>query len=153
MNAKKIAAAGITLITLQYLLINELSNAFILPELAVVLLVINYRYLDKEKLLGLAIIFGYYSEVLGALVKGQYLLAYLAVFIFLIATKRLKTNTTLLKNGMMAVLSLAIFHFCVAMVANPVDWTIVLSIIILQGLTIWPMLIINDRAQAFWRPR
>lgn len=153
MKLRPLTAVALVLVLLQYLAFSESAHAFAIPELGIFMLILGHRYLNFAELLSLALLLGYFSEIIGAVEQGSLLIAYLITAIGLNNLERIDLSSRLLDNLSSLVGGLILFHGSLAIIASPVLWREWIAVVTAQIIVGGMLMIVNIWMQRVWQPR
>lgn len=152
MKIRPLILLGVVAILVHYLVLSSLENAFILPELAIVLLVLAFSQLKPIEIISAALVFGYLADNLGAVERGSLLLSYFAVGVGLAALRSIEFEVTLTQKVLLSAASLIVFHGLAAAFASPVLIRTWFGLVLVQLASASLIVIANTWAQRRWDP-
>jgi len=139
-------------VLLQYLVLSEMTNAILLPELGLIIIIIGRGQFDKFELLAAALFAGYIADVIGAVESGSLIVGYLVAGLLITGTKMLKSVPGYLELVLSLGGGLLVFHITIGLVAAPIVFSSLIGVVIIQIFGGLLMVQINSFLQNLRRP-
>ncbi|MDX1765681.1 MAG: hypothetical protein R3313_01880 [Candidatus Saccharimonadales bacterium] len=139
-------------VLVQYLVLSEQPGAILLPELALLVLVIMRSQYGLIEFMSAALFTGYLADILGAVEAGSLIAGYIMAGLTLVGLQKIKGLPPVLEMIVSLSGGLAVFHFTIGLVAAPVIIPALLSMVVIQFIGGMVMVQINSLMQRLGRP-